>query len=89
MEEERGISMNVIIVAAIALLVLVILSVIFIGRMGSLEKSSVRTRPVTVHHNALWVEAMCDDGVICYSVYREGISCLRDKDLIEKYCEVD
>ena len=34
-KKAQGISMNVIIIAAIALLVLVILSVIFIGRMGS------------------------------------------------------
>ncbi len=33
-KKAQGISMNVIIIAAIALLVLVILSVIFIGRMG-------------------------------------------------------
>ena len=33
-KKAQGISMNVIIIAAIALLVLVILSVIFMGRMG-------------------------------------------------------
>ena len=35
MKKGQGISINVIIVAAIALLVLVILSVIFIGRIGT------------------------------------------------------
>jgi len=34
MKKAQGISINVIIIAAIALLVLVVLSVIFIGRMG-------------------------------------------------------
>jgi hypothetical protein len=34
-KKAQGISMNVIIIAAIALLVLVILSVVFIGRMGT------------------------------------------------------
>ena len=34
-KKAQGISMNVIIIAALALLVLVILSVIFMGRMGS------------------------------------------------------
>lgn len=35
----QGLSMNVIIIAAIALLVLVILAVIFIGRMGTTAKN--------------------------------------------------
>jgi len=39
-KKAQGISMNVIIIAAIALLVLVILSVIFIGRMGSFGKAT-------------------------------------------------
>ena len=34
MKKAQGISVNVIIIAAIALLVLVVLSVIYIGRMG-------------------------------------------------------
>lgn len=34
MKKAQGISVNVIIIAAIALLVLVILSVVYIGRMG-------------------------------------------------------
>ncbi len=34
-KKAQGISMNVIIIAAIALLVLVVLSIIFLGRMGS------------------------------------------------------
>ena len=36
----QGISMNVIIIAAIALLVLVVLSVIFMGRMGIFSRGS-------------------------------------------------
>lgn len=41
MKKGQGIALNVIIVAAIALLVLVILSVIFLGRIGTFgEKSS-------------------------------------------------
>jgi hypothetical protein len=36
--KAQGLSMNVIIIAAIALLVLVILAVIFIGRMGETTK---------------------------------------------------
>jgi len=36
--KAQGISMNVIIIAAIALLVLVILSVIFLGKMGGFGK---------------------------------------------------
>lgn len=39
MKKAQGISINVIIVAAIALLVLVILSVIFIGRLGTFSSS--------------------------------------------------
>jgi hypothetical protein len=39
-KKAQGISMNVIIIAAIALLVLVILSVIFIGRMGSFGRET-------------------------------------------------
>ncbi len=39
-KKAQGISMNVIIIAAIALLVLVILSVIFIGRMGSFGRAA-------------------------------------------------
>ncbi|MBN2567194.1 hypothetical protein JXB02_03875 [Candidatus Woesearchaeota archaeon] len=39
MKKAQGISMNVIIIAAIALLVLVILSIIFMGRMGSWGQS--------------------------------------------------
>lgn len=37
-KKAQGLSMNVIIIAAIALLVLVILAVIFIGRMGQTTK---------------------------------------------------
>jgi len=37
--KAQGLSMNVIIIAAIALLVLVILAVIFIGRMGSTARN--------------------------------------------------
>ena len=40
MKKAQGISMNVIIIAAIALIVLVILSMIFIGRMGSFSEAS-------------------------------------------------
>ncbi|NQU78334.1 hypothetical protein HQ545_01050 [Candidatus Woesearchaeota archaeon] len=36
--KAQGLSMNVIIIAAIALLVLVILAIIFIGRMGTTTK---------------------------------------------------
>ncbi len=39
MKKAQGLSMNVIIIAAIALLVLVILAVIFIGRMGTTTKN--------------------------------------------------
>ncbi len=39
MKKAQGLSMNVIIIAAIALLVLVILAVIFIGRMGKTTQS--------------------------------------------------
>ncbi len=39
-KKAQGMSMNVIIIAAIALLVLVILSVIFIGRMGGFGKAT-------------------------------------------------
>jgi hypothetical protein len=40
MKKAQGISVNVIIIAAIALLVLVVLSVIFIGRMGGWGKAA-------------------------------------------------
>ena len=40
MKKAQGISVNVIIIAAIALLVLVILSVIYIGRMGDWGKKT-------------------------------------------------
>ena len=39
-KKAQGMSMNVIIIAAIGLLVLVILSVIFIGRMGSFSSET-------------------------------------------------
>ncbi len=38
-KKAQGLSMNVIIIAAIALLVLVILAVIFIGRMGTTTRN--------------------------------------------------
>ena len=40
MKKAQGISLNVIIIAAIALLVLVILSVIFMGRMGTFGREA-------------------------------------------------
>ncbi len=40
MKKAQGISMNVIIIAAIALLVLVVLSVVYIGKMGSWGKTT-------------------------------------------------
>ncbi len=40
MKKAQGLSMNTIIIAAIALLVLVILSIIFMGRMGWFTQSS-------------------------------------------------
>lgn len=40
MKRGQGISINVIIVAAIALLVLVVLSVVFLGRFGSFTQQS-------------------------------------------------
>mgnify|MGYP001173580196 CR=1 FL=1 len=39
-KKAQGISMNVIIIAAIALLVLVVLSVVFMGRMGIFSSGS-------------------------------------------------
>jgi hypothetical protein len=44
MKKAQGISLNVIIIAAIALLVLVILSVIFMGRMGIFGEETAGTR---------------------------------------------
>ena len=43
-KKAQGISLNVIIIAAIALLVLVILSVIFMGRMGIFGQETAGTR---------------------------------------------
>ena len=40
----QGISINVIIIAAIALLVLVVLSVVFMGRMGTLSSGTADCR---------------------------------------------
>ena len=40
MKKAQGISINVIVVAAIALLVLVVLSVVFLGRFGLFTKQS-------------------------------------------------
>lgn len=40
-KKGQGISMNVIIIAALALLVLVVLSIIFLGRTGSWSKDTV------------------------------------------------
>ncbi len=40
MKKAQGISMNVIIIAAIALLVLVVLSVVYIGKMGTWGKTT-------------------------------------------------
>ncbi len=39
-KKAQGISINIVIVAAVALLVLVILSVIFMGRMGTFSATS-------------------------------------------------
>jgi hypothetical protein len=40
MKKAQGISINVIVVAAIALLVLVVLSVVFLGRFGTFSQQS-------------------------------------------------
>jgi hypothetical protein len=46
--KAQGLSMNVIIIAAIALLVLVILAVIFIGRMGTTTRGIDQCKGVCV-----------------------------------------
>lgn len=43
-KKAQGISMNVIVIAAIALLVLVVLSVVFMGRMGVFNKGAAECR---------------------------------------------
>lgn len=45
MRKAQGISINTIIIAAIALLVLVILSVVFTGRMGIWSRETARCEP--------------------------------------------
>lgn len=40
-KKAQGISMNVIIIAAIALLVLVVLSIIFLGRIGDFSETTI------------------------------------------------
>ena len=60
-KKAQGISMNVIIIAAIALLVLVILSVIFIGRMG---KFGTETGSCTSQGGSCINEPFCPSGSI-------------------------
>ena len=68
MKKAQGISLNVIIVAAIALLVLVILSVIFMGRMASFTQGSNDC----TKQNGVCQDRVCDDGytehptAVCY-----------------------
>jgi len=60
--KAQGISMNTIIIAAIALLVLVILSVIFLSRMGWFAQNSNDCRQF---------QGDCDQGTRCESGYKE------------------
>ena len=72
-KKAQGISMNVIIIAAIALLVLVILSVIFIGRMGSFGEASAACSQqggtcydgTTCPSGTTKYSLKCDEGQVC------------------------
>lgn len=71
-KKAQGMSMNVIIIAAIALLVLVILSVIFIGRMGGFgeETAGCATRGGTCYSGSCPAgttpfSAKCEEGESC------------------------
>ncbi|MBN2457976.1 hypothetical protein JXB31_02485 [Candidatus Woesearchaeota archaeon] len=67
-KRAQNLSLNVIIVAAIALLVLVIVSVIFMARMGIFTKSSNDC----TKQNGVCMDRVCDDGytmhpsAVCY-----------------------
>jgi len=67
-KKAQGISLNTIIIAAIALLVLVILSVIFMGRMGIFTRNSNDC----LKQNGVCSDRVCDDGymvhpsAVCY-----------------------
>jgi len=60
----QGISINVIIIAAIALLVLVVLSVIFIGRSGIFSRASADC----IQNGGQCVVGECPGGMISYTV---------------------
>jgi hypothetical protein len=72
-KKAQGISMNVIIIAAIALLVLVILSVIFIGRMGSFGQ---QTGSCESQGGTCYDGSTCPQGTTTYDLEcEEGQSC--------------
>jgi len=74
-KKAQGISMNVIIIAAIALLVLVVLSVIFLGKIGSWgsEVNNCENK----HPQARCMDE-CPDGMTAYTSW----NCPGDGDLV-------
>lgn len=78
-KKAQGISMNVIIIAALALLVLVVLSIIFLGRTsqwssqtadcvsngGSCEGAASCTAANGLQHYAPWDAKCAENGEIC------------------------
>ena len=77
-KRAQGISLNVIIIAAIALLVLVVLSVVFMGRMGIFNKNS---------NDCLKVGGYCDQGRHCNAGYEQHPTavCYDSDNKVDKY----
>jgi hypothetical protein len=69
-KRAQGISINTIIIAAIALLVLVIVSVIFMGRMGWFAKNSNDCIKITGGKGSCDMGTRCETG---YTMHPMGI----------------
>ena len=77
-KKAQGLSLNVIIIAAIALLVLVVLSIVFMGRMGIFNLNS---------DNCLKLGGSCDQGRHCDPGYQQHPSavCYDSNNEVDKY----
>ncbi len=69
MKKAQGLSMNVIIIAAIALLVLVILAVIFIGRMGTTTRNIDKCQGQCIQGQSMNPNDDCKEAFGTYSKY--------------------
>ncbi len=74
-KKAEGLSMSVIVIAAIALLVLTVLSVIFLGKMGVFAIKSKDCRQVG---------GLCDQGPVCdegYTTHPDAVCFDADKNI--------